>query len=106
LSPAPFLRAGPGGVELAVKVTPRARRARLGGTVIDAAGAAWLAVSVTEPAEAGRATRAAQRLVAARCHLPAGAVTLLSGAASRWKRLRVAGDAAMIAARLAEPGSS
>jgi hypothetical protein len=105
LSSAPFLRALAEGVELAVKVTPGARRAGLGGTVVDAAGAAWLAVRVTEPAEAGRATRAAVRLVAARCGVPVGDVVLVRGGSARWKRLRVAGDPAVIAARLGAAGT-
>lgn len=110
MSPAAFLRPLPGGVELAVRVTPRARSAGLGGAVGDAAGKAWLEVRVTEPAEGGRATRAAIRLVAAGCAVAPGAVTLVAGAASRWKRLRIAGDPAALSARLdamaAAPGSA
>jgi hypothetical protein len=102
LSHAPFLRASTSTVELAVRVTPKARRAAIGGTLTDARGVTWLRIDVTEPADRGRATRAAMRLVADRCGVAASEVTLLSGAASRWKRLGVAGDPATIASRLAD----
>jgi len=46
------------GIELALKVTPRAGRAAIEGAVVDAAGAAWLAVKVTAPPEDGRANAA------------------------------------------------
>jgi uncharacterized protein YggU (UPF0235/DUF167 family) len=102
LSPPPFLRRLAGAVELRVKVTARARGAGLGGTVTDAAGLAWLAARVGEPAAEGRANRALLRLVATRCGVAASAVTLEAGAGSRWKRLHIAGDPAAIAARLAD----
>jgi uncharacterized protein YggU (UPF0235/DUF167 family) len=102
LSLAPYLRLREDGIELAVRVTPRAGSARIGGTVRDAAGDAWLAVKVTEAAEAGRATQAAARLVARHCGVAPSAVRLISGAASRWKRLLIAGDAASLCDRLAE----
>jgi hypothetical protein len=102
LSPPSFLRPLADAVELRVKVTAKAHKAGLGGSVTDAAGLAWLAVRVGEPAAEGRANRAVLRLVAARCRVAVNAVTLESGVASRWKRLRVAGEPATIAARLAD----
>src|SRR5262249_3577151 len=73
-----------GGVEMAVKVTPRSGRAGVAGVINDAAGVAWLDVRVAEPPEGGRATRAAIRLVAERCGVAAGSVELVVGASSRW----------------------
>ncbi|MFO1068463.1 MAG: DUF167 family protein [Geminicoccaceae bacterium] len=96
-----YLRRRPDGVELAVKVTPKAGRAAVEEPVTDAAGQAWLAVKVCEPPEDGKATEAVRRLLAQRCGLPAGAVSLLAGATARWKRLLLAGDADEIAGRLA-----
>src|SRR4051812_4833069 len=43
------------GIELAVKASPRAGRSAIGGGVLDAAGAAWLAVRQAAPATDGRA---------------------------------------------------
>ena len=100
MSPAPYIRQHACGIELAVRVTPKAGSAAVGGTVRDAAGAAWLAVKVTEPADAGRATQAVLRLVARHCGVAPSAVRLLAGAASRWKRVAVEGDAAALIARL------
>ena len=101
MSAAPFLRRVGVEVELAVKVTPRARRSGIDDVVTDAAGAQWLGVKVREVPENGRASLAVQRLIAERCGLPQAAVRLASGGASRWKRLRLQGDADEIARRLA-----
>jgi uncharacterized protein YggU (UPF0235/DUF167 family) len=89
-------RLGDGQAVLSVRVTPRARQPGIDGPVVDAAGAAWLAVRVTEPPDSGRATRAVEALIADRCALPRRAVQLLSGAGSRWKRLRIDADAAAV----------
>ncbi|HMR29725.1 MAG TPA: DUF167 family protein [Geminicoccaceae bacterium] len=91
-----------GGVELAVRVTPKAGTSVVAGTVRDAAGAAWLAVKVTEPADGGRANQAAIRLLARQCGVPPSAVTLVSGAAARWKRLLIAGEPALLGSRLVQ----
>lgn len=101
MNPAPsYLRPRPDGIELAVKVTPKAGSAAVAGAVRDAAGDAWLAVKVTEPADGGRATEAALRLLARHCGVAPSAVRLLAGATSRWKRLAVQGDAVALAAKL------
>jgi hypothetical protein len=102
LSLPPYLRQLPDGVELAVRVTPKAGSAAIAGVVRDAAGVSWLAVRVTELAEAGRATQAAIRLVARCCGVAPSAVRLVAGAASRWKRLRIIGETEEVVRRLAE----
>ena len=66
-----YLRRRPDGVEVAVKVTPKAGRAGIDAPLVDAAGQAWLAVKVCEPPEDGRATDAVRRLLADRCGLAA-----------------------------------
>jgi uncharacterized protein YggU (UPF0235/DUF167 family) len=91
-----------GGVELAVRVTPRAGRDAVAGVLRDAAGASWLALKVSDAAESGRANRAAIRLLARRCGVAPSAVSLTSGGASRWKRVVIAGDAEALARSLAE----
>lgn len=98
--PVPFWRVHSGGTAVAIRVQPRARRAGLGGAVLDAAGAPRLRVAVTEPPEEGRATRAACAALAAALGLPARAVTVLHGAGSREKLLLAAGDPDVLAARL------
>jgi uncharacterized protein YggU (UPF0235/DUF167 family) len=94
------LRVTPKGVELAVRVTPRARRPGLEPLVTDAAGTVWVGVRVAEPAEGGRATRAVAALVARTCGLPPRAVAVVAGAGSRWKRLRIAAPPGEVEARL------
>ncbi len=87
-------------MELAVKATPKAGRARVDGVVVGAAGAAWLAVRLTEAAEAGKASTALCALPAKSLGVAPSAVELVTGARVRWKRLRVAGDPTALAARL------
>jgi hypothetical protein len=96
----PLTRRGSDGVALAVKVTARARRDRILGLATDAAGAAWLSVSVTAPAEGGKANDAVLRLLARALGVPASALRLMGGAGARWKRLVVAGDPEALAARV------
>jgi uncharacterized protein YggU (UPF0235/DUF167 family) len=98
--PSAFRRPHPGGVAVAIRVQPRARRAGVGGAVPDAAGAPRLRVAVTEPPEDSRATRAACAALAAALGVPARAVTVLHGAGSREKLLLVAGVVDTLAARL------
>ena len=95
-----FWRVVGDGVAVAVKVQPRARRPGLHGLVPDTEGER-LAIAVREPAEDGRANRAACAALAASIGVPASLVVVAAGAASRRKTLRVSGVAATIAARLA-----
>lgn len=89
----------PHGIELAVKVTPKAGRDRIEGVVVDAAGAAWLAVKVAAPAQGGKANRAVLALLAARLGVAASTLELVAGAGARWKRVAVAGDPAWLETR-------
>ena len=96
----PLTRRGDG-IELALKVTPRAGRLAIDGVMLDAAGAAWLAVKVTAPADEGRANAAVLALLAKRLGVPGRACVLVAGATSRWKRVRVSGEVELLAARAA-----
>ena len=89
-----------GAVLLSVRLTPRGGRDRVEGIVADAGGAAWLSVRVAAPPEAGRANAALLALLAQALGVPASSVTLVGGAASRRKRVRIAGDALALAARI------
>jgi uncharacterized protein len=93
-----------GGVRVAVKVTPRARAASVGGLAASADGPR-LRIAVTMPPEDGRASEAACAALAKALGLGRGAVSLRAGAASREKLLHVEADAAMVAARLDELAS-
>lgn len=96
----PLTRRGDG-IELALKVTPRAGRLAIEGVMLDAAGAAWLAVKVTAPADEGRANAAVLALLAKRLGVAGSDCRLVAGATSRWKRVHVSGDAELLVGRAA-----
>jgi uncharacterized protein (TIGR00251 family) len=75
------------GVVVEVRVTPRASQDTIEGVTESGA----LRVRVTAAPADGAATKAVLGLVAKAVHVPGGAVTLLSGARSRTKRLRIDG---------------
>jgi uncharacterized protein YggU (UPF0235/DUF167 family) len=64
-------------------------------------GGPRLRIAVAEPAEDGRANRAACVALARALGLPASAVTLAAGGGSREKLLAVVGDPDVLAAGLA-----
>jgi hypothetical protein len=85
-------------VRLAVRLTPRAGRARIDGWGRDAAGRTFLKVRLSEPPLDGAANEALKRLIAKALDRPAGAVRIMSGATGRLKQLEVDGvDAADLA---------
>ena len=91
---APYLTARTDGVELAVLVQPRASRTRVVG-VHDG----QLKVQLAAPPVDGEANAALVDFIARTLGVPRRAVTLVSGEASRRKRVRVAGvDAATVEA--------
>lgn len=73
-------------VVIAVRVTPRSSRDAIEG--VDEAGE--LRVRVTAPPADGAANAAVVKLLAKTLGVPKGAVTVVSGATSRHKRLRIA----------------
>ncbi|WP_309228654.1 DUF167 family protein [Roseomonas sp. KE2513] len=93
-------RALEGGIELCVKAQPRARRAGLGG-VAQGVDGPRLKVAVSEAPEDGRANRAVCALVAEALAVAPSRVSVAQGASSREKILRIEGDAAALASRLA-----
>ena len=91
------IRDSSGGCTLPVRVHPGARRNAITG-VHDGA----LKVSLTTPPTDGRANQALIAFLAGELHIPRARVTLLTGAASRTKSLRIAGlSAAQLRAVLA-----
>lgn len=90
----------PDGLILAVRLTPRGGRDGIGGIVLDSEGRAALQVRVAAPPVEGAANAALAAMLAKALGVPRSAVTILSGETARLKRLRIAGDAAALAARL------
>ncbi|MGK7864565.1 DUF167 domain-containing protein [Falsiroseomonas sp. E2-1-a4] len=90
----PPWRLRPDGLDLAVKVQPRAKRPALGGLSPDGAA---LRIAVSEVPEDGRANRAVCAAVAGALGLANSAVEVLHGAGARQKTLRVTGDPASLA---------
>lgn len=92
-----MFRALPEGIELRVKVQPRARRPGVGGLSPDGTA---LRVAVTAPPEDGRANAAVLGAVAEALDVPGSAVALAHGAGGRLKTLRVEGDPTRLSATL------
>ena len=94
-----FWRAASGGVTVMVKVQPNSRKPGLQGTAPSADGER-LRIGVTEAPEDGRANRAVCAMLGRVLDVPASAVSVVTGATSREKRLLVTGDPVVLGARL------
>jgi uncharacterized protein YggU (UPF0235/DUF167 family) len=78
------------GGEIAVRVTPRAARARVTREVADDGETApTVRIYVTEPPEEGRATEAARKALARVLGIAPSRLTLVMGATARDKRFRI-----------------
>ncbi|TPE50137.1 DUF167 domain-containing protein [Amaricoccus solimangrovi] len=78
----------PGGVELAVRLTPRGGRAAIDG-LAEAGGQPVLRVRVSAPPVEGAANAALIACLSDLLGLPRSAITLLAGERARVKRLRL-----------------
>ncbi len=90
-----------GGLRIRLHVTPRASSSRILGLRSDADGATVLKVAVTAPAEGGKANAAVIAMLARAWHMPKTSLDIASGKGDRRKILRVSGEPAALAARLA-----
>lgn len=81
---------------LAVRLTPKAARERIGGTFVDAAGQRWLRASVTAPPDKGKANAALITLLARTLKVPASSIFLETGDTNRLKRLRLTGGGSAV----------
>lgn len=90
------LSAAPGGVRLAIRLTPRGGPARVDGLKPAADGGVELCVRVPDPPEDGRANDALLRFLAKAWRCPRNDVELVQGAANRHKVVFRRGDAAMV----------
>jgi uncharacterized protein (TIGR00251 family) len=91
----------PGGLVLTVRLTPKGGRDAIEGIDRRASGQTVLKVRVRAAASEGAANAALIRLFAATLGVAATRVSLTGGATARVKRLKIQGDAATLAARLA-----
>ncbi|MCV3208082.1 DUF167 family protein [Mesorhizobium sp. YC-39] len=93
---APF-RTRNDGVDLFVRLTPKAAMDRLEGIEISADGRSHLKARVRAVPENGAANQALERLVAKALGVPASAVSITAGGTARLKTLRISGDPAALA---------
>ncbi len=87
-------------LRLEVRLTPRAARDALEGEKLLSDGRRVLAARVRAVSEAGRANAALLRLIAEVCGLAVAKVSLVSGASSRLKSIRIEGDPVELAKAL------
>jgi uncharacterized protein YggU (UPF0235/DUF167 family) len=90
----------PGGVTLAVRLTPKGGRDSIDGIELLADGRSVLKARVRAAPSEGEANDALVRLLAKSLGVPPRDVMLAAGATARVKRLAIAGDPAMLIAAL------
>ena len=95
----PF-RAGPDGVAVSVRLTPRASRTAVTGIAAEADGSPVLKAAVTSVSEAGKANAALVALLAKQWRIPKRSITIVAGATDRRKTLHVAGEPVSLLADL------
>ena len=88
------------GLTLSIRLTPKGGRDAIDGVETLSDGRSVLKARVRAAPTEGEANDALVRLLAKTLDVPARAVNLTAGAPARIKRVAVAGDAAMLAARL------
>ena len=93
---APF-RPRENGVDLFVRLTPKAALDRLEGVETAADGRSHLKARVRAVPENGAANKALEKLIAKALGVPASAVSIVAGGTARLKTVRVAGDPTMLA---------
>jgi uncharacterized protein len=93
--------AGPAGLSIRVRVTPRGGRDAIEGVEALADGRAVLKLRVSAAPDGGAANEAVRRLLAKALNRPASSLSLEAGATARVKTFAAEGDAAALAAALA-----
>jgi len=88
------------GVRVAIRLSPRARSDRLLGVAAAAEGGRVVKASVTAPARDGRANEALLQLLARAWRLSRRDLSIVVGAASRNKIVRVGGEPHQLIAKL------
>jgi uncharacterized protein YggU (UPF0235/DUF167 family) len=90
------------GLLLTVRLTPKGGRDAIDGVATLADGRAVLKARVRSVASEGAANTALVRLIAGALDVAPGRIDIASGAATRLKRLRIAGNSTDLAAALAK----
>jgi uncharacterized protein len=96
------VRSAPAGVSFYVRLTPKGGRDAVEGWETASDGSEHLKCRVRAVPEDGKANVALIALLAKRLAVSKSAVRLASGATSRLKRIEIAGDCAVLTARLEE----
>jgi uncharacterized protein (TIGR00251 family) len=89
------------GLRLAIRLSPRAKADRLNRVSVGADGGRVLAAMVAAPPQDGRANEALLQLLARAWRLPRRDLSIVAGAASRYKTVHIAGDPPQLFERLA-----
>jgi hypothetical protein len=89
------------GIEISIRLTPRAGRDSLGGVSLQADGREYVQAWVRAVPADGEANAALVALVAKQLKVPKSAVSIRAGAGQRLKRIEIIGDADELTARLA-----
>ena len=90
------------GLRVAIRLSPRAKADRLLAVAPTAEGGQAIKVSVTAPPQGGQANEALLQLLARAWRLPRRGLSIVVGAASRNKIVRVAGDPDELIAKLSK----
>lgn len=90
----------PGGIAIAVRLTPKAARDAVEGIECRADGLPVLKVRVRAIPREGEANEALLKVIASALGVPVARVSLVAGATARIKRIKVDGDGAALAAAL------
>ncbi|TIQ32817.1 MAG: DUF167 domain-containing protein [Mesorhizobium sp.] len=93
---APFRQRGDG-IDLHVRLTPKAALDRIEGVETAADGRSHLKARVRAVPENGAANKALERMIAKALGVPGSAVSVVAGGTSRLKTVRVLGDAGALA---------
>ena len=88
------------GLRVAIRLSPRAKSDRLLGIIATAEGGRTVKASVTAPARDGQANQALLQLLARTWCLPRRDLSIVVGASSRSKIVRVAGEPHRLIAKL------
>lgn len=96
-----FFRECRDGVELFVRLTPRAGKDAVDGVETTADGRSHLSARVRAVPEKGAANAALERLLAVALDLPKRSISVVAGGTSRLKTVRIAGQPGELQAGLA-----
>ncbi|CDX46540.1 conserved hypothetical protein [Mesorhizobium plurifarium] len=88
------------GIDLFVRLTPKAALDRIEGIETAADGRSHLKARVRAVPENGAANQALERMLAKALGVPVSAVSVVAGGTARLKTLRIVGDAATLVERL------